>query len=325
MAIQRTQAYEKTALFRFFTLYIENFWRILIVNLIFFTAVVLDALLIFGTNALFGEIGILNPWTSLLTLFYPTLLGPIIAALTKICRDMVRGVPGFFYTDFIDALKSNYKQSLAISLFQNIIAILLYIALPTYYHNMGVKSDMTAIFYIGFGACLLVAIIVVFMSYYMHMMVVTLKLRVKEIIKNSMIFAFLCLWRNIGLTIILGFITFVSLTFLYSTIISGSSIVWGLFITYLALLFFGLYFYTVSWFSFNPIKKFILDKYYEEHPEETSAGINQKIEPSDDVKEEEEPKGEVSEYVYHNGKMIHRSALETEQLFVDRQEYEKDE
>lgn len=314
MAIQNNAPYEKTAFVRFFSVYFEKFWKLLLINVIFFVVATVDLVLLFGVNTLLNNFGLLNGWTVLISFLIPSLLGPFIAALTKLCRDFVREVPGFFWTDFTSALKTNWKQGFGIAFFQNVIILLLWIALPTYYNNM----EHGAFYYIGFGACLLVAVILLFMSYYMYMMAVSLRLKLRDIIKNSAIFAFLCLWRNLGLTVLLLVVALITFAFVYAVMTSSSGLMWGLLIAFCMLILFGFLFYLVSWFSFPPIKKFILDRYYEEHPEESSAGLTHKVEPAADMRfEPKKPEGEVSEYVYHNGKMVHRSAFEAEQLFTD--------
>ena len=68
--------------------------------------------------------------------------------------------------------------------------------------------------------------------------------------------------------------------------------------------------------SFPAIKKYIIDPYYMQNPEETLEGSKTEENTETDGEEEvnDQPK---SEYVYHNGRMIHRSALEEDALFDD--------
>ena len=77
--------------------------------------------------------------------------------------------------------------------------------------------------------------------------------------------------------------------------------------------------YIMAFFTFPPIKKYILDPYYESHPEETSKPLNENeddesVETEEVVEEKEQP-----EYVYHNGRMVHRSIFEREKL-LDEEE-----
>ena len=73
---------------------------------------------------------------------------------------------------------------------------------------------------------------------------------------------------------------------------------------------------------YPPIKRVVIDPYYAEHKEETSEMLKKSS--SNDKNSEDASKDESddeilqeSEYVYHNGRMVHRSTLESEMLFKD--------
>ena len=82
-----------------------------------------------------------------------------------------------------------------------------------------------------------------------------------------MIFSMLCIGRNILLTLILLFWFLVNAIIVYFTIISGNAFVYGIMILFFMILTFGITFYTIAFFTFPPVKKYILDPYYEAHPE----------------------------------------------------------
>ena len=79
--------------------------------------------------------------------------------------------------------------------------------------------------------------------------------------------------------------------------------------------------YVVISSVYPPIKRIVIDPYYESHKEETSAAVINKEEVTRESSDTETStdSNEIveSEYVYHNGRMIHRSALENETLFRD--------
>ncbi len=87
----------------------------------------------------------------------------------------------------------------------------------------------------------------------------------------------------------------------------------------------GLVFFVVMYAVYPPIKRVVIDPYYAEHKEETSEGIkNQQKATLNDSKDSnksiettDEDSSEESEYVYHNGRMVHRSTLENDSLFKD--------
>ena len=170
-----------------------------------------------------------------------------------------------------------------------------------------------------------VALAVLVASYYVYMMTVTLKLKIREIIKNSFIFTMLCFLRNILLTLILAFWILFNAFLVYLAITSGNAFVYGIVISVFMVLTFGIMFYTIAFFTFPPIKKYILDPYYEEHPEETSKSVTGKPNADEIDYNATEKEQELPEFVYHNGKMVHRSSLETESVFSDERILPEDE
>ena len=66
-------------------------------------------------------------------------------------------------------------------------------------------------------------------------------------------------------------------------------------------------FYSVNFITFPALKKFIIDPYYEKNKDKTSESLDS----------EEQSGKPLPEYVYHNGRMVHRSVLEAETLFND--------
>lgn len=302
---------KKNSLFIYLEIYKNKFFNILILNAIFFTAFSLLTFLILALSYLaFGTLN-LNPYLLPVVGLPYILLGPIIAAITKICRDYVREVPGFFLEEFKSAIKMNWKQSTLVAMLQYIVIWIFSYSIPFYYNNLENGSFMNTF---GLGICLLSLLVFVFMSYFIYMMVVTLKLKLMQIIKNSIIFSFLCLFKNIILSVILGIWLFISVSLVYLALGSGNGFVYGIVISFFMTLFFGFIFYTVSFFSFNPIKKHILDPYYEKHPEQTSAAL-QNVN-TDEISLNQNEK-QSSEFVYHNGKMVHRTALEQNKIFDD--------
>ncbi len=307
---------EKNSFLKYFEILKDKFFKIIILNSIYFTAVTLVIFMIMGLSAavtaIFGEVS--DFWT-LLTFLPVSFLGPLTAAITKLMRDFVRQEPGFLFEDFKKAFKDNFKQSLIISLLQYLALWVVVIAARFYYSLVG-----QGVFYtIGLGVTIFVFFAIIFASYYVYMMVVTLDLKIREIIKNSFIFTMLCFLRNIFLTIVLVFWLGFNAFLVYLAIISGSSLVYGLVISVFIVLTFGITFYTVAFFTFPSIKKYILDPYYEEHPEQSSASVA-KNDNNEEIIEEKE----VPEFVYHNGRMIHRSALDTESVFSDTQQNEEE-
>lgn len=305
---------EKNSLSKYFEILKDKFFKIMLLNAIFFTVLTILIVSIMGISAaatsIFGQISDL--WT-LLTFSPLILLGPVCAAIIKMMRDYVREEPGFFLEDLKKAFKDNFKQSIVISALQYIAIWLIIIAARFYYSLV----DQGMFYTIGLGVTIFVALAVLVASYYVYMMTVTLKLKIREIIKNSFIFTMLCFLRNVLLTVILAVWVIFNAFLVYLAISSGKSLVYGLVICVFMVLTFGILFYTIAFFTFPPIKKYILDPYYEAHPEESSKSVLEKPSAEEIDYSAEEIEKELPEFVYHNGKMVHRSALEEESVFSD--------
>ncbi len=258
------------------------------------------------------------------------LIGPATAGLVKVTRDFVREEPVFLFSDFSDAAKKNFLPSLIISFIQYIAAAIIINAISLYYAYI----DNGFIYTIGFAASLFMAFIFVAMHFYIMLMQVTLKLNLKQIYKNAFFFSIICLFRNIFL--VLGIA--VTLFALWVLFFIGQA--YGLILAFLVLgvltFLISFMFYVVISAAYPPIKKVVIDPYYEQHKEETSAavvdadGMKTAKEKAIDDKDSQEKtsdtaayhsaddaENEESEYVYHNGRMIHRSALENDSLFRD--------
>ena len=312
---------EKNSFLKYFEILKDKFFKIMLLNAIYFTVVSILIFIIMGISsavtAIFGDVS--DVWT-LLTFLPLILLGPLTAAEMKLMREYVREEPGFFAQDLKKAFKDNFKQSIVIALFQYVIFWAIFIAFRFYYAGSGENTFYT----IGLGVTIFVALATIVASYYFYMMTFTLKLTIREIIKNSFIFTMLCIGKNILLTIIIAFWLAFNGILVYLSIISGNALMYGLTICVFMVLTFGILFYTIAFFTFPSIKQYILDPYYEQHPSETSQSVLDKPN-AEDINFGAEPKEEdLPEFVYHNGKMVHRSAFEEEKVFSDERIYKDD-
>lgn len=315
---------KKNSLLLYFEIYKEKFFKITLLSIIYAAGVSVLTGVSVGLSQLLFVVLKLSPYFAPLAWLPMILLGPLTAVVIRPMRDFARREPGFLADMMKTSLKSNWKQSLLIAFIQYLLFWVLYIALPFYYTAVTVTSDSSHLFYsIGFGVTCFVTAVIIFISYYIYIMCVTLDLKFRALCKNAGIFAFLCLPRNLLLTLILGaFIALFAVFFVYSAVWQNA-IIWGFFIVFFIALFFGFILYTIAYFTFPVIKRYILDPYYKEHPELTAEGedIPKAASAIDYTAKAPEEKPQ-SEYVYHNGRLIHRSALEEQNVFADRPEWD---
>lgn len=235
------------------------------------------------------------------------LLGPVNLAFIRVTRDYVRESPSFMFSDIWDTIKVNWWQSLVISLLQYLAFSCVGISLLWYlsYLNNGF------FFQIGFVLCLVLAYVVVSMSFYVGIMQVSLDMNLRKIIKNAFYFSVICLWKNLFMILV----TLLLIAFVFVMIIVGMAypqIVMSLTMVFILIMLFSFWYYFISFMTYPSLLKYIIDPYYEKlkaSQDETES--DEASADSDDEKQEE------SEYVYHNGRMVHRSVLEQENLFND--------
>ena len=307
----KKNAPQKNRFIVFFELFFAKFWKLILVNLIFVLGLVPLLVLSGGLILLLAQMGAANHLTVILALAPLALSGPVISGITRLTRDFVRSEPVFLWSDFLTTVKSNWKTALVLSVISYLFAALMSVALPFYYAATQVKGGAGWFAYVPFGMCMFAVVIFVFMQYYLYLMLVTLDLRFKQLLKNAVILAIAALFRNLLVTIIIALLAVgvVALGFVSLSVQFLMPIV----IALVLMLFFSLCSFIINFMAFPVIKKLIIDPYYREHPEQTAEALRQK----DGEGEEEQPERELPEYIYENGRMVHRSVLENQSLFDD--------
>ena len=85
-------------------------------------------------------------------------------------------------------------------------------------------------------------------------------------------------------------------------------------VTVFLLLLFSLLSYTANSFAFPVLRKTVIDPYYAQNRSETAEAVLERLEHP----EEEQEDDTLPEYVYENGRMVHRSVIENAAVFDDR-------
>ncbi len=305
---------EKNAFFKFFEIYFSKFWQITKVNL-YFNIVFIPVIVMVGALFVFMYGKNINWIYRCFVIFLPTiLLGPVMTGITKVTRDFAREVPGFPKEDF---KKTTFRYVWTSFFFSAVSYFLLWVivlAVAMYASNRG-----SGWFYsIGYYVSIFVAAVFLFANYYIHIMVVTLELKKKDIIKNAVIFAFLCLPRNLILTLLYLFLTAIPIGLLYMGFLYGAEgICFPILVLYILFIYAGTMSFCGSFLTFPSLKKFIIDPYYEANPNETAQIVTNPEKVFKNIGEELKEK-ELPEYVYENGKLVHRSVIENAMAYNDQ-------
>ena len=209
-----------------------------------------------------------------LTLFT---FGVVNVGTAYIIRNMVSGEPVFVWTDFWYAVKRNWKQALPFG----IIDLLLNCILVINIYNL-ITGTEKLLFSMFFWANVVLFVFYFFMRYYMYVQMVTFKLTVFKMFKNSLIFSLLGLKRNVLALFGIVFLLFVEVLLLFGT---GGILVPLAVAAPLAILF-STFSYMKVYASYYKIKEIMIDPYVDNQSNKAVVDAEEII-MHDDVTERE--------------------------------------
>lgn len=176
-----------------------------------------------------------------------------------ILRNIAKGEPVFVWSDFWYAVKRNWRQALIYGIIDVLITAIL--SFNIYNLVFGESGFLTSMM---FWATVILAVLYFIMRYYIYVQMVTFKLSILKIIKNSLIFALVGMKRNI--LALLGVLMCVFLEFLFVFFFGGVLISFAVALP--LLIFFSSMAYMKVYAAYFKIEELIIEPYYEEHPEE---------------------------------------------------------
>lgn len=184
--------------------------------------------------------------------------GPAKAGLTYIARSTMRQKHSFLFSDYFDTVRKNLKQSLILGTI-NLLCTTLFILDIVYFWN-SLAKEFTIFNVLGLALAFFLLVCTTFMKYYIWTLVITFKLSIKELIKNSFHFVFLNLWRNILIAAVCGFCYAVSYLL---AVFNGLGMIFAVF--FMVFVFPGFKAGIIQVNTFPIIQKLMIDPYYKEH------------------------------------------------------------
>ena len=135
-----------------------------------------------------------------LILFIPAfaITGPATAGVSYVVRNWSRDEHAFIWSDFKDAVKENWKQSVVISLITSVVPIVVYMCWRFYGELANTQIFMIIPQIIVMMLGLLWAISVT----YMHPMIVSYRLKMKDLLRNSFLLAVARLPQSVGVRLL---------------------------------------------------------------------------------------------------------------------------
>ena len=203
-----------------------------------------------------------------INLVYVLLSLPIIthgmahAGITNVTRNIARDKHSFGLSDFFETIKKNWKQSLAVGFINTIITLLLGFAI--WFYNESYLQTEQIVSFLGLAVSLLLVVVFVIMNFYIYTLMITFDYDLKTLYKNSFKFVFVNLWRNLlcGVCLLLVYAIYVLIALLFNDI---RIVIMEVIVAVATLPAFR--FLLVQFFTFGSVKKYIIDPYYEQHPD----------------------------------------------------------
>lgn len=185
--------------------------------------------------------------------------GLAAVGFTNVTRNLALDTHSFGVSDFFETIKKNWKQALPAGIINTVILVWLIWDLYFFYNNTtGVFSV------IAMAAVLTVLIVFIMMGYYMWTIMITFKLKLKQIYVNSFKFAIIGLKRNLLISVLL----LVVYAAIFCLLLINRNIFTLLFVLLAVFVIPGFRFLLVEFNIFEKIKKFMIVPYYKEHPDE---------------------------------------------------------
>jgi len=143
--------------------------------------------------------------------------GPPTAGVVFVLRNWARDEHSWLLSDFKDAVKRNWKESMLIMLVNGFALTTLFVNY-TFYSQMAVNN----IFFLILNYLMIaLGIIFAMMNIYIFPMLITYKLNIKQIYKNAFIFTIVKLPHTFGLFIFMGVIFALSVFYMFPVFFIG--------------------------------------------------------------------------------------------------------
>ena len=124
--------------------------------------------------------------------------GPFTAGVCYVTRNWARDEHAFIWSDFWDALKANWKQALVLSTITGFTPLIVYVCWMFY----GDMAQQNALFMVPQVLTLTVGVVWMMCLMYAYPMLVTYRLRLRDLLRNSLLLAIGRLPATLGLRLL---------------------------------------------------------------------------------------------------------------------------
>ncbi len=127
-----------------------------------------------------------------------TLTGPFTAGVSYVTRNWARDEHAFVWSDFKDAVKANWKQALLISFLTSLMPAILYICW-SFYSQLAAQSPF---FVVPQVLATMLGVVWFLAVIYMYPLMVTYKLKFRDLIRNALLLSIGRLPQSVGLRLL---------------------------------------------------------------------------------------------------------------------------
>ena len=226
-----------------------------------------------------GELlgGVVAP-TLLLLVPCITITGPFTSGVCYVTRNWARDEHAFIWSDFKDAVKENWKQSIVISFITSLVPLMLYVCWNFY----GSMANSNAFMVVPQVLTMMIGLMWCLGVTYFHPLIVSYKLRMRDVIRNGLLLAVARLPMSIGLRLLHALPMIIGVVLML--FVSPMYCMLGLFAYYLLIGF------SLSRFVTASYTNAVFDKYINAKIE--GAVVNRGLYVPDDDDDEDEESGE---------------------------------
>lgn len=228
---------QKHAIFNFFELYWRKFSKLIFINIVYFLLLLPIITYVYTTSIafivewlhievtdvstvmfqlLFTAAASAPQWLRILLIVLSLIVyGPVTAGMTFMLRNYTREEHAWM-SDFYHRAKANFRQALFFGLFDAAIFLLfrfnVSFIMQGLFGGQAVGLPDTALKVMAFITAFAL-VVYIFMRNYFYLLLITFDLSIINILKNSLIFAFVGLWRNLLVTLL----TFITVLLIFFT------------------------------------------------------------------------------------------------------------
>lgn len=218
------------------------------------------------TFVVFFETFFRNVWKLIPVSFMYCLLfiipGFSAVGITYVTRSLSRDRHTFGLSDFFYSIKNNWKQALGIGVLNHLITAFLLFDI-SFFRYLSLQGKFAGL--VGLGISVFILIVFITMKFYIWFIVITFDMKVKQIYLNSFKFFVINILNNIVMFLAIGI--YWALWFFLLTFFASDALVAGI-LAIITIFAYPTYHYLVVQFGvFSSIKKYMIDPYYEQHPD----------------------------------------------------------